>query len=105
MANYTDIYNLKSSSNLRNRLAVALTQAAEDIRNEDATVQFHAERFLWATGILSDPTGPDREAERGMWMLVQNPTIQDAGDAATDADIQFVANSLVNFLAGVDEST
>jgi hypothetical protein len=102
MATLAEIYNLKNSSSLRNRIAVALTKAAEDVRNEGAGTANHAERFMWATGLLSSARGPEQEAERAMWLFLQNATIQDAGEAATDGDIQFMANALVDFLAGVD---
>jgi hypothetical protein len=93
------------SSSLRNRVAAALTAAAEDVRTEAAATANHAERFTWATGILSGFNAPQAEADRAMWIIVQNATIQASGEASTDNDVQFVVNGLVDFLAGVDTST
>jgi hypothetical protein len=92
------------SSSLRNRVAAALTAAAEDVRTEAAATASHTERFTWATGILSGFNAPQVEADRAMWIIVQNATIQASGEASTDNDIQFTVNGLVNFLAGVDTS-
>lgn len=105
MATLTEIYNLKNSSSLRNRVVVALAAAAEDVRNEAAATTHHAERFTWATDVvLASSNGPETEAKRLMWMFLQNATIQSVGEAATDSDIQFTVNGLVNFAAGVDTS-
>lgn len=68
---------MRSSSSLRNRMAVAA--ATEAIRNEAV-------------------------ARRLMWMFLQNATIQNSGESSTDNEIQFVVNDLVNFAAGVDTS-
>jgi hypothetical protein len=105
MATLQEIYNLRMSSSLRNRVAAAIAAAAEDVRNEAAATTHHAERFAWATATLESESAPQAEAERAMWIVVQNATIQSAGEAATDNDIQFVVNGLVNFLASVDTST
>jgi len=105
MAALAEVYDLKNSSALRNRLAVALAAAAEAVRNEAASTANHAERFEWAVSLLSSARQPEAEAERAMWIFLQNATIQTAGEDATDNDIQFVSNGLVDFLAGVDTST
>lgn len=105
MATLAEIYALKASSaTLRHRVAVALATAAEAVRNEAASTVSHAERFAWATAMLGTANGPEDEARRLMWMVLQNATVQDAGEAATDSDIQFVVNGLVDFAAGVDTS-
>ena len=105
MATLTELYNLKNSSSLRNRVAVALAAAAEDVRNEAAATANHADRFAWATGtVLGSQNGPEVEARRLMWMVLQNATIQTSGEASTDNDVKFVVNGLVDFAAGVDTS-
>lgn len=85
MATLEQIYALKNSSSLRNRVAVAIVAAAEAVRNEASDVASHAERFSWAVSVLSSERQPESEA-------------------STDNDIQFTVNGLVNFLAGVDTS-
>ena len=105
MATLTELYALKNSSSLRNRVAVALAAAAEDVRNEALATANHAERFTWATQVvLGSDRGPEHEARRLMWMVLQNATVQTSGEASTDNDIQFVVNGLVSFAAGVDTS-
>lgn len=104
MATLSEVFTLKNSSSLRNRLAVALCKAAEAVRNEAAATTHHAARFTWATNLLSSANTPEEEAKRAMWIFLQNATIQAAGEASTDGDIEFVANGLVNFLADVDTS-
>jgi len=105
MATLQEVFDLKSSSSLRNRVAVALAAAAEDVRTEEAATANHAERFAWAVNLLASANGPEAEAQRAMWVFLQNATIQTSGEASTDNDIQFVVNGLVNFLAGVDTAT
>ena len=105
MATLAEVFTLKNSSSLRNRLAVALCKSAENVRTELSTVANHAERFAWAKELLSGATKPEEEAKRAMWIFLQNSTIQTAGEASTDNDIGFVSDGLVNFLAGVDTST
>ena len=105
MATLNEIYTLKNSSTLRNRVAVALAKAAEDVRNEAAATANHGARFEWATSVvLASENGPEGEARRLMWMVLQNATIQASGEASTDNDIQFVVSGLVDFAAGVDTS-
>jgi len=42
---------------------------------------------------------PVTEAERWIWSVLENATIQAAPTEATDNDVQFVVNSLVNTMA------
>jgi hypothetical protein len=105
MATLAEIYALTKSATLRHRTAAAIAAAAEDVKNESAATANHADRFTWAVGVLEITGGPETEAERLMWLVLQNTTIANAGEAATDNEIQFVINGLVNFAAGVDTST
>jgi len=103
-------YSLISNTSLRNRVAAALAKAAEDVRNEALATPNHTERFAWASAILLTQNGPETEARRAMWLVVQNPTVADGytaqpdGSTVTDNDIQFVVNGLVNILSGADTS-
>lgn len=108
MATLVEIYNLRDNENLKNRTASALAKAAEDIRNEALATNNHAERFTWAKGILLTADGPEVEATRSMWLLLQNATVADGyvamsdGSIVTDNDVQFAVNGLIGILAGVD---
>ena len=111
MATLNEITDLRSNSHLLNRAAAALAKAAEDVRNEAAAVTNHAERFAWASLVLLTVGGPESEAKRAIWLVLQNVTIQDeyttdpaTGGATTDSDVQFVVNGLVNVLSGADTS-
>jgi hypothetical protein len=97
MATYLDIYNLRRmSSNLRNRVTVAVVKAAQDVLNEDAGTPNHAGRLRWAQTALQDAEGM---AERLLWGVVGNAAIQANGEASADGDLQFVVNGLIDTFA------
>jgi hypothetical protein len=98
MATYSQIYNLHANSELRNKVTVACSIAAQAILSEATSTDNHAARLLWARAAL---VNPQEEATRMMWGILGNPTIQNAGAASTDGDVQWVVNSLINtFAAG-----
>jgi len=97
MATLLEIWNLKSTSaNLRNRCAAAVAKAAQDVLNEDAGTENHAARVVWAQDAL---VNAESAANRMMWGLLGNATIQSSGESSTDNDIQFVVNGLINTFA------
>lgn len=100
MATLLEVYNLRvTSSLLRNRVAAAVAKAAMDVLNEDAGTTNHAARLVWAQDAL---VNAETVAGRMMWGVLGNGTIQNAGEAATDNDIQYVVNGLINtFAAGL----
>lgn len=91
---YLEIFSLRFNSNdLKNRIAVAASIAANDILNEDPQTSNHAARAAWARKALDNSLGI---AEQAMWGICHNPSIQSVGgDACTDADIQFTFNGLI----------
>jgi hypothetical protein len=94
MATYLDIYNLQYTETLlRQRTQVAISHAANDVINEDPATANHANRIVWANEVLANP---ERMMNLEMSLVVQNPTIETEGNNATDNDIQFVVNGLVN---------
>ncbi|MFZ5829119.1 MAG: hypothetical protein ACOY3P_03490 [Planctomycetota bacterium] len=95
---YIDIYAAATVADhvLRQQTAVALHKAAVDILNESAATEDHAQRMAWARRVLADPVG---WSERAIWKVLENATIQSAPAEATDNDVQFVVNSLVNALS------
>lgn len=74
-------------------------KAAWAIRNEDAGTTNHANRIVWANGILASKQGMVDAATEMFLYFLSNATIQTNGDASTDNDIEFVVNSLVDTLA------
>jgi hypothetical protein len=88
---YVDIANASRSTIFRDKLMVAIAKAAGDILNEDPITPNHTARKLLATKALQYPTPI---VERAIWVVLQNPVVQAAGENATDNDIQFVVNSV-----------
>ena len=95
---YIDIYAAATVSDhvLRKQTAVALVEAAVDVMNESPATEDHAQRMAWARRVLSDPVG---WAEKAIWKVLENATIQAAPTEAADGDVQFVINALVNTLS------
>ena len=88
---------IATSNYMKMRVAAAIANAAEDIENENPGTPNHEARLAWAVEIL----GGDAmiEADKIMWRVALNPTIAAAGEEnATDNDIQFVVNSLLDIL-------
>ena len=98
MATLLEIYNLRYEAvNLKNRTTAAIAKAATDVLNEDPGTANHANRLVWAGSALDNATAM---AERMMWGVLSNATIQANGESSTDNDIQFVVNSLIDSYAG-----
>jgi hypothetical protein len=95
---YADIYAAATASDhvLRKQVAVAIVKAAVDVMNESTATEDHSQRMTWARRALSDPLG---WAEKAIWKVLENATIQSAPTEATDNDVQFVVNALVNTLS------
>jgi hypothetical protein len=98
---YTDIYTAATDDThvLRKQIAVAMQKAATDIINEDAGTANHANRLAWARRCINSNEGPIRMAERWIWKVLENATIQAAPAESTDNDVQFVVNSLADTMA------
>lgn len=69
-------------------------------------VNNHPVRYTWSAQTLLSQNGPEIEAKRAAWLVVQNDTISTqytssplTGGTVTDNDIQFVVNGLINILA------
>ena len=95
---YTDIFAGATVADhvLRKQVAVALHKAAVDIINEPTATEDHSQRMSWARKVLADPVG---WAEKAIWKVLENATIQASPATAQDSDVQFVVNSIVNTLS------
>jgi len=99
MATYEELFEMRSDSALRNRVAVACAIAADAIRQEDAGEPNHANRLAWARAAMANP---ESVAQAMLWAtLAANAdatvaTIQ----SATDAQIQIKVDEAVDLLAG-----
>jgi len=92
---YTDIYDqaVAAATTLKKKTAVALHKAAVDIINEDAGTALHNDRLTLANRIVSSPAA---WADKVIWKVMENATIAADPGAATDSDVQFVVNSMIN---------
>lgn len=100
MSAYTTVYDaaIDASHQLRKQVAVALQKVAVDIINESQGTADHAQREAWARRVKDDPVGM---AERTIWYVLENATIQASPATAADGDVLFVVTSLVPTLMKV----
>ena len=98
---YTDEYALfaDDTNDLHKKVARAIDKAARDVINESPSTENHENRLLWAKKIRKNPDIMITEAHRGMMYVLDNATVSAAGNAATDNDVQFVVNGIVDTLA------
>jgi len=100
MATYEELYTLRGNGPLQRKIAVALTIAADIIRQEPATTNGHADRVRWAEKALANLDG---EANKSLLMILavnKGATIAQI-TGASDSAIQTNVDSIVNILAGV----
>lgn len=64
MATYTDLYALRSNSQLKYRVQVATWVAAQAIRVEDPATANHANRMTWASQVLTFADGKAEQITR-----------------------------------------
>lgn len=100
---YSDIYNAATVADhsLRKQIAVAIHRAAVDVSNEAENTANHANRLHWSHQVLANNEGPQQMAGRWIWKVLENSTIQASPETATDSDVQFVVNSIVNTMANI----
>ena len=67
MATYSELFDLRFHSALKNRVAIAVVVAAEAIGTESPEPPNHAERLVWAASALANP---EAEAGRIHWALL-----------------------------------
>lgn len=100
MATYEQLYTVLAASvesqPLWRRAYVAILKAATDIRGEDAGTSNHANRLIWAAEAEQDTADKVREMKE---RIMENATIQADPNGATDNDVAFVVNSLIDTFA------
>jgi hypothetical protein len=98
---YTDIYTAAtdSSGTLRKKVAVAIHKAAVDVLAEATNTPNYNNRRAWAIKATTELSSPMNESERWIWKVLENTTIQASPGTATDGDVQFVINSIVDVMA------
>jgi hypothetical protein len=98
MATLSEIYGIRyDNTNLKKKVTSAVAKSAADVIAEDPGTTNHADRLVWARStILNTP----QAAEVMMWYIAQNASINASPDTATDNDILFVVNSVIDLIAG-----
>lgn len=94
---YKEIYNvMESDCDLWKKAQVAVFKAAVDVLNEAANTTNHANRVIWANAVMLDPKAKTQQMKTH---ILTNATIQTVLNDATDNDVQFVVNGLVDTFA------
>ena len=98
MATYTELFDLRNDSTLKNKITVACIVAAETIRTESGATPNHANRMLWAKDVFANP---GLESDRMlMAVLAQNKNATVAQiTSASDATIQTAVNTAIDVFA------
>lgn len=98
---YVEEYGLfaDEANDLHKKVARAIAKAAQDVVNEDPVTPGHKVRIVWAEAMRAEPDNVIIEAHRAMLLVLDNATVAAAGNAASDSDVQFVVNGLVDTLA------
>jgi hypothetical protein len=97
---YVDIYTAATAADsvLLKQVTVGLFKSAVDILNEDAGTANHANRVVWARKATASSEALQAEAERWVWKVLENTTIQSAPTTSPDNDIQFAVNSILDYI-------
>ena len=93
---YTDKYDLGADSIFRARCQTAALEAATNVMSEDDATPGHTQRAAWANKVLLNPSLMSPGIAFG---VAAQPGI--SGPEATDQDILFTVNSMVDAWAGV----
>jgi hypothetical protein len=99
MSNLLNIYNLAvgpDGSTLLAKTAGAVAKVAWGVLSEPEATQNHAKRVAWAKRVLLDPVS---EARRMLWAVLGNATVQSAGAAVEDNDLERVVGQLVDLFS------
>lgn len=95
---YVTIYDtaIDETHVLRKQVATACADAAIDVINEDPGTPGHEERMRFARSVLREENGPVTMAAAMIWEVLQNPTIGADPLNASDNDVQFAVNGLID---------
>lgn len=85
-----------SKHNFWQQIAGACMTAARDIEAEDPGTANHTNRLIWAAEVRDNPKSKAMEM---LISVLDNATIAADVDNATDNDVQFVVNSLIDTYA------
>ena len=98
-----NIYNCWAGQSglLKAKFIAAILKASYAIVNEDAGTANHANRLIWANAVLNGTVAAVEEKafQHLRYAIASNATLQAAGDAATDNDVEFIVASQINTFA------
>ena len=98
MATYTELFELRSASTLRNRVAVAMIVAAETIRGEAPATDNHANRLVWAKGVFQGSLGQADDMLAAVVAANKDLSVAQI-QGASDAAIQTNVDAAVDIFA------
>jgi len=98
MASYEDLYKLAANTKLQQRTIVAVEKQAVLIVEEDVATANHANRLIWAAGVLRDP-GSAAKAMLHAVLAINSGLTTEQILGASDADIQANVATTVDLFA------
>lgn len=100
MATYDELHTLAGDNVLLDKIAVAITIAADVVLNELDTVPNHAARLVWAKSAFTNPQEQAKNFQNAV--LAANKGLSVAAvTAATDNAIQNNVDAAIDTFAGV----
>lgn len=100
MATYKELFDLRNHSELRNRVAVAVTIAARKVMLEAPDTGNHANRMAWARTAFASPGG-QADAFLAACLAANAAATTGQITGATDEALQMAVDAAVNVIAGV----
>lgn len=98
MATYTELFDLRSDTNLRNRITAAVAIQADVVRLENVNTANHANRVIWAKQAFTNPEAVANQMMWGLLAINKAATVAQV-QGATDASILTAVASLVDSFA------
>jgi len=99
MAKYLELADVSNDSDLQDKIAVAITIAADKIRTDTAPPTNQANRLVWAANAMANPVSESKRMIRAL--LAQNNTVAIAAiRTVSDSTIQTAVDAAVDLFAG-----
>lgn len=98
MATYKELYDLRTNSDLQDKVATAVAVAADTIQNEDGATLNHANRIIWAGEAMSDP-GSKRDGMLAAVLAANKASDPSQITGASDSAIQANVDAAVDLFA------
>jgi len=99
MATYTELATLGGDNVLIDRIAVAITIAADTIVSEDPLTENHANRLIWAKSAFLNPREQARPFLFALLAANKGASVAQI-EGSTDNAIQNNVNAVVDIFAG-----